>query len=62
MDSNTPSRSKYRNPDETNELRLASNSVGEGGPVLLIHGITEFAENDIFPILGNFFIFSELSV
>lgn len=38
MDRNTPSWSKYRNPDETDKLRLAASSVGQGDPVLLIHG------------------------
>lgn len=38
MDRSTPDWSKYRNPDETNELRLSSSSFGQGDPVLLIHG------------------------
>ena len=38
MDKNTPGWSQYRIPDQANELRLASNSIGRGDPVLLIHG------------------------
>ena len=38
MDKDIPGWSKYRNPDKVNELRLASSSIGEGRPVLLIHG------------------------
>ena len=38
MDKNIPGWAQYRNPDKVNELQLASSSVGEGNPVLLIHG------------------------
>ncbi len=38
MDKNTPGWAQYRNPDQSNELRLASSSTGKGDPVLLIHG------------------------
>lgn len=38
MDKNIPGWSQYRNPDKVNELQLTSNSIGEGNPVLLIHG------------------------
>ncbi len=38
MDKNTPGWAQYRNPDQANELRLASSSSGKGDPVLLIHG------------------------
>ncbi len=38
MDKNTPSWAQYRIPDQANELQLASNSIGTGDPVLLIHG------------------------
>lgn len=38
MDKNIPSWSHYRNPDQVNELQLASSSTGKGDPVLLIHG------------------------
>ncbi len=38
MDKNIPGWSQYRNPDPVNELQLASNSIGTGDPVLLIHG------------------------
>lgn len=38
MDKDIPSWSQYRNPDKVNKLQLASSSVGEGNPVLLIHG------------------------
>lgn len=38
MDKNIPDWSDYRNPDKVNELQLTSSSIGEGNPVLLIHG------------------------
>ncbi|MGV8713247.1 MAG: alpha/beta fold hydrolase [Nitrosomonas sp.] len=38
MDKNIPGWSHYRNPDQVNELQLASSSTGKGDPVLLIHG------------------------
>lgn len=38
MDKDIPRWSEYRNPDKVNKLQLASSSIGEGDPVLLIHG------------------------
>ena len=38
MDKHLPSWSQYREPDAMSELQLASKSIGEGDPVLLIHG------------------------
>ena len=38
MDKDIPGWSQYRNLDKVNELQLAFSSIGEGNPVLLIHG------------------------
>lgn len=38
MDKNIPDWSQYRIPDKGSEIQLTSSSIGEGNPVLLIHG------------------------
>lgn len=38
MDKDIPSWSEYRIPDTVDELQLKASSIGEGSPVLLIHG------------------------